>query len=56
MKKGIVYLYGWQRGVEEITGMIAVEPPLVQLVRSKDEDYQHLTIPLTSVMMIEWEK
>ncbi len=57
MKKGIVCVYTWQRGIEEIEGNISIEGATVNIIGTLFEyKGKHLTIPLTSVMMIEWEK
>lgn len=53
MKKGTVYISGWSE--RKYIGQISIEPPLVLVFQGKEENYRRLTIPLTSVIMIEWE-
>ena len=67
MKKGTVYVWHniilnlgevgrYWRGTEKFIGQISIDNGMLTIIPEKEENYRHLTIPLTSVMMVEWEK
>ena len=56
--KGTVFVYAdYQRMYLKFKGQIWITPSFVKVNTWSDEraSYRNLTIPLTSVMMIEWE-